>query len=194
LVAGRHAESQAADRSVRYDTAKKKLLDHPHTLARDIAAVVDYRKTGIDPVKDERRHELKAPRYPNFMEKETRRYTRRKVLGKMYRQACCAFDLQTELEYLDEKHSIELDQNLLIDGFERYLVDGQRHYHLYCNKFSISTITEAELITGCQSLLIDEKRSYDAADVKQLRTDTRRQLQKASAWLLCRLYRRERRR
>ena len=40
--------------------------------------------------------------------------------------------------------------------------------------------TEAELITGCQPLFLDEKRSYDAADVagqdfKRLRTDTRRE-------------------
>ena len=47
------------------------------------------------------------------------------------------------------------------------------------NKFSMSTSTKAELITDCQPLFIDEKRSYDAADVaghyfKWLRTDTRR--------------------
>ena len=39
-------------------------------LARDIAAVVDYPKTGVNPVNDEKRRELKAPRYPDFMEKE----------------------------------------------------------------------------------------------------------------------------
>ena len=154
-------------------------------LARDIAAVVDYPKTGVNPVNDERRRELKAPRYPDFMEKEIRSYISRKVLGKMYRQARCAYDLQTELEYLDEKHSIELDQNLLIDGFEHYLLDSQRQYHLYCNKLQqildlYDYRTEAELITGCQPLFIDEKRSYDAADVagqdfKRLRTDTRRE-------------------
>lgn len=208
-----------------YDTAEKKLLDHPITiddvaeflidymandflgelcnahlawadlesavsprcieLARDIAAVVDYPKTGVNPVNDERRREVKAPRYPDFMEKEIRVYRSQRVLGKMYRQARCAYDLQVDLEYLDEQHSIELDQMLLIDGFEHFLPDGQRQYHLYCNKLQqildlYDYTTEAELITGCQPLFIDEKRSYDAADVasqdfKRLRTDTRRE-------------------
>ena len=208
-----------------YDTAEKKLLDHPITmddvaeflidymandflgelcnahlawadlelaisprcveLARDIAAVVDYPKTGVNPVNNERRRELKAPRYPDFMEKHLRSYPSRKVLGKMFRQARCAYDLQSELEYIDEKHAIELDENLLNDGFEAFLGDAQRQYRLYCNKLQqildlYDYSTEAELITGCQPLFIDEKRSYDAADVagqdfKRLRTDTRRE-------------------
>ncbi|CAF0897911.1 unnamed protein product [Rotaria sordida] len=154
-------------------------------LARDIAAVVDYPKTGINPVNDEKRRELKAPRYPDFMEKELRTYSSRKVLGKMYRQARCAYDLHVQLEYLDEKHFIEIDETLLFDGFESYLDDAKRQYHLYCNKLQqildlYDYSTEAELITGCQPLFIDEKRSYDAADVagqdfKRLRTDTRRE-------------------
>jgi hypothetical protein len=154
-------------------------------LARDIAAVVDYPKTGVNPVNDEKRRELKAPRYPDFMEKEIRTYSSRKVLGKMYRQARCAYDLHIQLEYFDEKHSIEIDETLLIDGFESYLDNAKRQYHLYCNKLQqildlYDYSTEAELITGCQPLFLDEKRSYDAADVagqdfKRLRTDTRRE-------------------
>jgi hypothetical protein len=154
-------------------------------LARDIAAVVDYPKTGVNPVNDEKRRELKAPRYPDFMEKEIRTYSSRKVLGKMYRQARCAYDLHVQLEYFDEKHSIEIDETLLIDGFETYLDNAKRQYHLYCNKLQqildlYDYSTEAELITGCQPLFLDEKRSYDAADVagqdfKRLRTDTRRE-------------------
>lgn len=154
-------------------------------LARDIAAVVDYPKTGVNPVNDEKRRELKAPRYPDFMEKDIRTYSSRKVLGKIYRQARCAYDLHVQLEYFDEQHSIEIDENLLIDGFESYLDDGKRQYHLYCNKLQqildlYDYSTEAELITGCQPLFLDEKRSYDAADVagqdfKRLRTDTRRE-------------------
>ena len=154
-------------------------------LARDIAAVVDYPKTGVNPVNDEKRRELKAPRYPDFMEKEIRTYSSRKVLGKIYRQARCAYDLHVQLEYADEQHSIEIDDNLLIDGFESYLDDGKRQYHLYCNKLQqildlYDYSTEAELITGCQPLFLDEKRSYDAADVagqdfKRLRMDTRRE-------------------
>jgi hypothetical protein len=154
-------------------------------LARDIAAVVDYPKTGVNPVNDEKRRELKAPRYPDFMEKELRTYSSRKVLGKMYRQARCAYDLHVQLEYFDEKHSIEIDETLLIDGFESYLDNAKRQYHLYCNKLQqildlYDYSTEAELITGCQPLYLDEKRSYDAADVagqdfKRLRTDTRRE-------------------
>ena len=154
-------------------------------LARDIAAVVDYPKTGVNPVNDEKRRELKAPRYPDFMEKEMRTYPSRKVLGKMYRQARCAYDLHVQLEYFDQKHSIEIDETLLIDGFEAYLGQAQRHYDLYCNKLQqildlYDYSTEAELITGCQPLFLDEKRSYDAADVagqdfKRLRTDTRRE-------------------
>ena len=154
-------------------------------LARDIAAVVDYPKTGVNPVNDEKRRELKAPRYPDFMEKEIRTYSSRKVLGKIYRQARCAYDLHVQLEYFDQQHSIEIDENLLIDGFESYLDDGKRQYHLYCNKLQqildlYDYSTEAELITGCQPLFLDEKRSYDAADVagqdfKRLRTDTRRE-------------------
>lgn len=154
-------------------------------LAHDIAAVVDYPKTGVNPVNDEKRRELKAPRYPDFMEKEIRTYSSRKVLGKMYRQARCAYDLHVQLEYFDGKHSIEIDETLLIDGFELYLDNAKRQYHLYCNKLQqildlYDYTTEAELITGCQPLFLDEKRSYDAADVagqdfKRLRTDTRRE-------------------
>jgi hypothetical protein len=208
-----------------YDTAEKKLLDHPITiddvadflidymandflgelcnahlawadlesatsprcveLARDIAAVVDYPKTGVNPVDSERRRELKAPRYPDFMDKSCRTYTSRRVLGKIYRQSRCAYDLQVQLEYLDEQHAVELDPLLLFDGFETYLADGRRQYQLYCNKLQqildlYDYNSEAELITGCQPLFIDEKRSYDAADVagqdfKRLRTDTRRE-------------------
>ncbi|CAF1450391.1 unnamed protein product [Adineta ricciae] len=154
-------------------------------LARDIAAVVDYPKTGVNPVNDEKRREFKAPRYPDFMEKEIRTYASRKVLGKIYRQARCAYDLHVQLEYLDEKHFAEVDENLLIDGFETYIEDARRQYSLYCNKLQqildlYDYSTEAELITGCQPLFLDEKRSYDAADVagqdfKRLRTDTRRE-------------------
>lgn len=154
-------------------------------LARDIAAVVDYPKTGVNPVNDEKRRELKAPRYPDFMEKQIRSYSSRKVLGKMYRQARCAYDLHVQLEYFDGKHSIEIDETLLIDGFESYIDNAKRQYNLYCNKLQqildlYDYSTEAELITGCQPLFLDEKRSYDAADVagqdfKRLRTDTRRE-------------------
>lgn len=154
-------------------------------LARDIAAVVDYPKTGFNPVNDERRKELKAPRYPDFMEKEIRSYHSRKVLGKMYRQARCAYDLQIELEFVEERHTVELDENLLVEGFEKYLDDARRQYLLYCNKLKqildlYDYSSEAELITGCQPLFIDEKRSYDAIDVagqdfKRLRIDTRRE-------------------
>ena len=53
----------------------------------------------------------------------------------MYRQARCAYDLHVELEYFDQKHSIEIDETLLIDGFEFYLIDNaKRQYNLYCNK------------------------------------------------------------
>ncbi|CAF1239013.1 unnamed protein product [Adineta steineri] len=154
-------------------------------LAHDIAAVVDYPKTGINPVNDEKRRELKAPRYPDFMEKEIRTYSSRKVLGKIYRQARCAYDLHVQLEYVDQQHFIEIDETLLTDGFESYLDDAKRQYNLYCNKLQqildlYDYSTEAELITGCQPLFLDEKRSYDAADVagqdfKRLRTDTRRE-------------------
>ena len=68
---------------------------------------------------------------------------------------------------------------------ETDLGDGHRQYHLYCNKLQLiidlyAYRTEAELITGCQPLLSDEKRSSDAADVaeqdfKRLCRDTQHQ-------------------
>ncbi|CAF4845226.1 unnamed protein product, partial [Rotaria socialis] len=69
----------------------------------DIATVIDYLKTDANLVNNEQRHELKAPHYADFMEKEIYTYSSRKVLENMISQSRCAYnyyDLQFQLEHL----------------------------------------------------------------------------------------------
>ncbi|CAF1080608.1 unnamed protein product [Didymodactylos carnosus] len=83
-----------------YDATEKKLLnrqiiiddvaeflidsmanDFLGELSKIISAVVDYPKTGVNPVIDESHRALKPPRFPDYMKKELRSYRSRKVLG-----------------------------------------------------------------------------------------------------------------
>jgi hypothetical protein len=79
---------------------------------------------------------------------------------RIYQQALCPYDLDVEVKYFDKKHSIENDETLFIDGFESYVDNAKRQYHLYCNRLQqildlYDYSTEAELITGCQPLVLD---------------------------------------
>lgn len=140
-------------------------------LAEIISQAVDFPKTGVLPKNPK---DLRIDNYPDYMENKYKNsFESKSSLGTMYRQVKEIWEIHSTWQQNLEEVSIDIDQNLLIHGYKRFINVAKEDYQYYTSQ--INTIlsiynleNEYELITGCHSCPEEEKKNSDSVETASL--------------------------
>ncbi|TXG71403.1 hypothetical protein EZV62_006338 [Acer yangbiense] len=153
-------------------------------LARLASIAVDFSKTGV-PAEIPR--SLRAPKYPDFMEKENRpTYESQSVLGKLFREVKDIAPPTAAIKsFTREVAMLSYDPAMEVEGFEKYIDKAFYYKTQYDNKLGnlmdyYGIKTEAEIISGCimkMARFFDRKR-----DTEEISFAVRSLRKEAKAW------------
>ncbi|CAF1661535.1 unnamed protein product, partial [Didymodactylos carnosus] len=116
-----------------YNPQHKKALK----LAKIISDSLDYPKTGINPVTTKVLKDLQFKAYPDYMQNQHKQvFQCQKALGWMFRNIKEVHNCHMQIQD-DSSFKIQLDQDLFIEGFDKYLEQAKQTYREYCDKLNI---------------------------------------------------------